>query len=537
MLSTFDSATKVWSGLHRPPLLNPEASLGQVLLHTFSLNPSKVIQIDADTGRSMTNGELQLRAIRMAQNLKKLGFCKGDMVSMACANSENVTPLVVGLLINGMPFNTLAPNYGVDDMVHMMKITQPKLVFCDANNYETVQKAVELAVKDKPLVYVLESEMNGVNKIEDLFKETGREQLFVAPYLGDSRQLLAMILCSSGTTGLPKGVCVSHAHLITMYGNRFPGYNFQLLFNFSPLFWATGVFTLMISLISGLTRLITRKPFSEDWCFELLERFQVDWIFTPPSYAHLLLQHPRVKTANWSNIRLWAMGGSAASEQIRDSIEALLPNGRTSNGLGNSEIGGIAFDLIKRKPGSVGNLLPNIKGKIVDEDGTALDNGVRGELMLKFSEKILGYYKNPEANANSFDEEGWLRTGDIAYFDEEGYLFLVDRKKDMLKYRNYQISPTDLESIVAKIDGVSQVCVVGVPDEDGSSDLATAVIVKSQGSRLTGDDVLKAVNDQVADFKRLRGGVFFVEEFPLTATGKPLRRKIREIVLSLVKSK
>uniref|UniRef100_A0A8D7ZYL0 Luciferin 4-monooxygenase n=1 Tax=Culex pipiens TaxID=7175 RepID=A0A8D7ZYL0_CULPI len=534
MLPAFDPATKVWSGIHRPPLLNPEASLGQVILHTLSLNPSKEIQIDADTGRSMTNGELQLRATRVAQNLKELGFCKGDMVTMACANSENVAPLAVGLLINGMPFNTLAPSYGVDDMVHMMKITQPKLVFCDANNYETIKQAVALAVKDKPLVYVFESgEMDGVNKVEDLLKVTGREQFFVPPYLGNSRQLIAMILCSSGTTGLPKGVCLSHAHLITIYGNRMPGYNFKLLFNFSPLYWGSGVYTLLTSLMSGITRLITRQPFSEDLCFDLLERYPVDCLFTPPSYAHLLLQHPRVKTANWSNIRLWAFGGSAASEPIRNSMNALLPNGKASNGLGISEIGRVSFG---QKPFAVGMLLPNIKGKIVDEDGTALDNGVRGELVLKFSVKILGYYNNPEANAESIDEEGWLRTGDIAYFDDEGYLFLVDRKKDMLKYRNYQISPTDLESIAAKIAGVSQVCVVGVPDEDGSSDLATAVIVKSQGSRLTGDDVLKAVNDQVADFKRLRGGVFFVEEFPLTATGKPLRRKIREIVLSLVQS-
>ncbi|EDS42049.1 4-coumarate-CoA ligase 3 [Culex quinquefasciatus] len=535
MLPAFDPATKVWSGIHRPPLLNSEASLGQVILHTLSLNPSKEIQIDADTGRSMTNGELQLRAIRVVQNLKELGFCKGDMVTMACANSENVAPLAVGLLINGMPFNTLSPSYGVDDMVHMMKITQPKLVFCDANNYETIKQAVALAVKDKPLVYVFESgEMDCVKRVEDLLKVTGRELFFVPPYLGDSHQLIAMILCSSGTTGLPKGVCLSHAHLITIYGNRMPGYNFKLLFNFSPLYWGSGVYTLLTSLMSGITRLITRQPFSEDLCFDLLERYPVDGLFTPPSYAHLLLQHPRLKTANWSNIRLWALGGSAASEQIRNSMNALLPNGKASNGLGISEIGRVSFG---QKPFAVGMLLPNIKGKIVDEDGAALENGVRGELMLKFSVKILGYYNNPEANAESIDEEGWLRTGDIAYFDEEGYLFLVDRKKDMLKYRNYQISPSDLESIVAKIDGVSHVCVVGVPDEDGASDLATAVIVKTQGSQLNEADVLNTVNEQVADYKRLRGGVFFVEDIPMTATGKPLRRKLREIVISMIKSR
>ncbi|XP_053686050.1 probable 4-coumarate--CoA ligase 1 [Sabethes cyaneus] len=537
MNATFDPETKVWSGLHQLPVYNPEASFGQILLAVLRQNPTKVTQIDGDTGREMTRGEMRIRAIRAAQNLTSLGYQQGDLVTVACANSENLAPLVIALLTIGTPFNTLAPNYGVEEMVHMLKITQPKLVFCDDTNYATVKKAVDLTVEPKPQIYVFESNSVDLNKAEDLFKETGTELMYLAPYLGNSRETLGIILCSSGTTGPVKGVSLSHAHLITIYGNAVNLANFGLVFNFSPLYWATGLFLLMHSLINGDPRLITRKPFSEDIFFDLLEKYPIRLIFTPPCYAQLALRHSRAETANWSNITIWALGGSLVSEILRGELDKKLPNGRSGNWLGNSEIGGICTDIRKRKPYSVGQLMANISAKIVDENGNAVDNGKHGELLLKFHEKILGYYNNPEATAEAIDCEGWLRTGDIGYFDNEGFLFLTDRKKDMLKYMNYQVSPWDLEELIAKIEGVEQVCVIGLPAAGLDTELPTAVIQKAVGSSLTEEVVLKTVNDQVADYRKLRGGVFFVKDFPITPTGKVLKKEVQKNILSLLKSK
>ncbi|KAL9705660.1 hypothetical protein quinque_009178 [Culex quinquefasciatus] len=356
MNPTYDRETKVWSGPHKPSILNPEASFGQTLFAMMGLNPDRVIQIDVDTGRSMTCGEMRLRAIRAAQNLTALGLGQGDMVSMACANSENLVPMVLGLLINGMPFNSLSPEFGLDDVAHMMEITQPKLVFCDANNCELTMKAVELSVKIKPMIYVFESDMENVNKADDLLKETGRELMFLPPYLGD---------------------------------------------------------------------------------------------------------------------------------------------------------------IMKQKPQSVGILQTNIKAKVVDDDGEVLNNGEQGELLVKFCEDFSGYYNNSKASAESVDADGWFRTGDIAYFDEEGFLFLVDRKKDLLKYRNYQIAPADLEDLIGKIDGVAQL---------------RPMEVTSLRKKL-----LEFVHGTVADYKKLRGGVYFVSEIPLTSTGKPLRRKLRNDLIERLK--
>ncbi|XP_055533050.1 probable 4-coumarate--CoA ligase 1 [Wyeomyia smithii] len=537
MNTTFDPETKVWSGLHQLPVYNPEASFGQILLAVLRQNPTKVTQIDGDTGREMTREEMRLRAIRAAQNLTSLGYQQGDLVTVACSNSENLAPLVIALLTIGTPFNTLAPTCGVKEMAHMLKITQPKLVFCDATNHTTVKKAVDLVVEQKPQIYVFEDDSVDQNKAEDLFKETGTELMYLAPYLGNSREALGIILCSSGTTGPIKGVSLSHAHLITAYGNAVNLANFGLVFNFSPLYWATGLFLLMHSLINGDPRLITRKAFSEDVFFDLLEKYPIRLIFTPPCYAQLALRHPRAEMTNWSNITIWALGGSLVSEILREELDKRLPNGRSSNWLGNSEIGGICVDIRKRKPYSVGQLMANISAKIVDENGNAMDIGKHGELLLKFREKILGYFKNPEATTEAIDDEGWLRTGDVGYFDDEGFLFLTDRKKDMLKYMNYQVSPWDLEELIGRIEGVEQVCVIGLPAANLDTELPTAVIQRSNGSNLTEEEVTKTVNDEVADYRKLRGGVFFVEQFPMTPTGKILRKEVRKIILDTLKSK
>ncbi|XP_053699096.1 uncharacterized protein LOC128746070 [Sabethes cyaneus] len=292
--------------------------------------------------------------------------------------------------------------------------------------------------------------------------------------------------------------------------------NSGILFTFSPLFWSTGFYCLMLSLTIGDARLITRKPFSEDTFFDLMQQYPINNVFTPPSYIHLLMRHKRTKTVDWSNLKTWTFGGSLVSEEIRNYVDALLPNGRSIDGYGVSELGPVAVDLFGRRSHSVGQLLSNVSGKIVDEVGTALSNGERGELLLKFSEPLLGYHNNRTETAAAFDEDGWLRTGDIASFDEDGYLYILDRKKDLLIYRGYHIAPAGLEAIIERIEGVEQVCVVGLPTEDGSSDLPAAVIVKSSQSDLNEEKILQIVDEQVADHKRLRGGVFFVSFLPMT---------------------
>uniref|UniRef100_A0A182LYT5 AMP-dependent synthetase/ligase domain-containing protein n=1 Tax=Anopheles culicifacies TaxID=139723 RepID=A0A182LYT5_9DIPT len=533
-LCTYDEQSRTWYGIQMVSIYNPKANVGEVLNHILVRTPERIMQIDMDTGNRMTCAEFRTRMIRFVQNLTDAGLRKGDIVAMANGNSENVAPLACALMTIGAPFNPLAPGFNEDNMAHMLRLTEPKMIFCDDSNVEVVGKAARSVLDGERPIYVFESSRTNVEHAEDLLKPTGREEQFVPPHLGNSHELLSMILCSSGTTGPPKGVCVTHAQIVATIGS-YPMAKPMTVFNFSPLYWGTGVYVLL-STFSGLsTRLITRRPFSEETFFEAVEKYRANFVFLPPSYASQIVRHERVAQVDFSSLRMLSLGGSYVSEALRDKIDQLLPNGRTYNSVGTSEIGWVSCDLAKRKHGSVGTPTINIAIKIVDEAGNDLGIGEKGQVLIKGSEPFVGYYKNEVATKNTIDERGFTRSGDVGYFDEEGYLYLIDREKDIFKFRGFHISPSELEAIVAQIEGVLEVCVVAIPaDADHTTELPTAAIVRSAGSSLSAKQITDIVDQKVSDFKRLRGGVYFMDHLPKTQTGKILRRKVLEKVLQLV---
>ncbi|XP_052864014.1 uncharacterized protein LOC128270646 [Anopheles cruzii] len=539
-LWTFDEPTRTWYGPRLTPIYNPDASLGQVLNDALLRSRDNIVQIDMDTGRRLTCGEFRLRMVRAVQNLTSAGLNPGDVAVMANNNSENVAPLACALITLGAQVNPLAPGFARQDMVHMMRLTRPKIIFCDDDNLELVQAAAKEAIpgRDPPLYAVASRrDVAGVHHAEDLLVRTGREEQFRPWQVEDSRRTTAVILCSSGTTGPPKGVCMSHAQLIRSLGSFFVSTP-QISFNFSPLYWATGMFTLLGAIVGASTRLVTCRPFSAETFFEAVEQYRASFLILVPAYASEVLRSERIDRVDFSSVRMLTLGGSYVSDGLRDRFDRYLPNGRTYNSVGSSETGWVAGDVISpRKRGAIGTPAANAELRIVDESGRALGVGERGEVLVKSFEPFVGYYNNPEATRAVIDENGFTRSGDVAYFDAEGYLFLVDRAKDIFKYRGFHVSPTELEAIVDKLPGVAQVCVVGVPaDADRTTELPAAVIVRSPGSVLSAQDVIDAVEVQVSDFKRLRGGVHFVDALPKTLNGKVLRRSVLELILKGQKS-
>ncbi|EAT46129.1 AAEL002668-PA [Aedes aegypti] len=532
-MASYDSVRRIWSGSRQPCIFNPECNFGQIVLNLLDRSSDKVIQIDADTGREMTRAEMRLRVVRAAQHLQKLGYGVGDIASVVAVNSENLAPLVLALQVIGVGFNALAPTFDAEEMAHMMRQTQSKLVFCDADNYDTVKVAASKALQGDYRIYVMEGAREATLAVDQLFQPTGTERMFYPRYLGDSYKLIANITCSSGTTGLPKGVCNSHAQTISCFC-KVVNLSDEICLNFSTLYWGTGVYVLNMSVMNNTTRLITRRPFSVDLFYELIAKYPIKFLYTPASYALGITSDPRAKQSNLSSIKVWALGASNVSESIRDAVDELLKpsGGRSYNFYGTSESGFLAADFMRRKANAVGQVATNMQVRIVDEDGQPLQVGEIGELVIKsIGIPFLGYYKNEEASREALDKEGWFRTGDIGYFDEEGYLYLVDRKKDILKYMGNQVSPSEVEAVIQQMAGVQLVCVTGVPNTTGTSDLVTAVIVKDSSYQLTAEEVMQHVAKNLSDPKHLRGGVFFVEQLPMTSNGKVVRRKVRDIIL------
>nr|XP_029710358.1 probable 4-coumarate--CoA ligase 1 [Aedes albopictus] len=526
IMSQYESANRTWSGPIHPSIFNPEANIGQVVLNILSRTPAKIIQINADTGYEMTCAEMKQRIVRIALHLKSLGYRLGDLATLACNNTDNLVPVYFACVTLGIAVNPLAPVFKRDDLAHMMRLTQSKVVFCDEANRVEVEEAAKEAIRVKPRIYVMGERKGDALSVDELLAPVEGEDSFVPPYLGDSKKLTATVLCSSGTTGLPKGVCLSHAHLIA--GELFSdALNAGPIFNFSPLFWMTGVFAAHTSILYTRSRIITTKPFSADTFFSIIERYQVEDIFTPPSTISAIQSHPSYRTVQMSSVKRWLIGGSTVAPEMVTSLRERFSTIDVKAIYGCSEYGCVTSPMLPN-----GSLAKNMTVKITNENGRRLGPNEKGEICLQYNFKFLGYINNKEMTLNAFDGEGFYKTGDIGYFDAEGRLHVVDRIKDIIKYMNFQISPSDLEDIVLKIRGVAQVCVAGIPTEDRSSELATAMIVKQPGSSLSAQEVEDTVNGQVSDYKKLRGGVFFVDQLPMTPAGKVLRRSVRDMIIS-----
>ena len=291
----------------------------------------------------------------------------------------------------------------------------------------------------------------------------------------------------------------------------------------------TGFGSLIFGTISGAIRIITTKRFSPEYLLELIQRHKITDMVVPPVYLDLMLKSPYLEDYDISSLRKCLVGGSTVSDELRKKMQAhMIPEGEVMVVYALTENAGIvSFTMNKDKTNCVGKLTPRTKVKIVADDGSHLGNGAIGEICVKTGARFLGYYENSKATETTIDENGWIHTGDVGYFDEDGYLFLIDRVKDIIKYNGYQIWPSELEDLIMKCEGIQQVCVVGVKTE--TNDLPTVIAVKAPDSNLKPDDVIHFVNKKVVKFKQIRGGCFFVDKLPLTNTGKVQKKQVKAL--------
>ncbi|CRK91364.1 CLUMA_CG005037, isoform A [Clunio marinus] len=457
-------------------------------------------------------------SLRIVKNLMKEGLKFGDVVGLVVKNTTYVAPLVLACLLGGFPVSTLDPTFDDNEVANIFRQTNPKMVFCDHDNFEIVVDAMEVTNNDSD-IYIVDE------------KTTGTPHGFGI----DGTKLCSVILCSSGTTGLSKGTMLSSAQCIQMT-NPFPQVLNPTFLCFSSLYWLSGFTSLMYSLANCCKRVISRRKFSPLFMVHLIEKYKVNVIIAPPSQAILLIQSPVMKLADLSSIRIFMIGGGALAQQFRKSLQEHLLYGTLIFAYGMTEIGGLAsMTLPFQKPSnSVGKITPNVKIKIVDEDGNILDTNDIGEIYVLSPTMFIGYANNPEATKSSFDAYGWYKTGDLGYITVDGEIFVIDRKKEMIKYLNYQVAPSELETFIQKIEGVKTVCVVGIPDYI-SGDLASAIVVKEENSYLTEQDIVDEVTRFFPQFKRLHGGVYFVDSLPITPSGKIKKVEVRKMATQLYK--
>jgi acyl-CoA synthetase (AMP-forming)/AMP-acid ligase II len=387
---------------------------------------------------------------------------------------------------------------------------------------ETARAAADKAGVGEVIVF---GEAEGATPFRDLVAHDHRAATVAVDPAAD----LAVLPYSSGTTGLPKGVELTHANLVANARQTQAALGFtadDVVVGVAPFFHAIGLnLILPCSLRAGAT-VVTMPRFDLAGFLELVQEHRATATVVVPPVVLALAGHPLVDRYDLSSLRFLGCGGAPLGADVEQRCADRLGR-QVAQGFGMTE-GSPTFaiaPLEAPRRGSVGRLLPGTEARIVDpERGADLGPGRTGELWLRGPQVMRGYRHNPEATAATVDRDGWLHTGDLCYVDADGYLFVVDRLKELIKYKGYQVAPAELEHLLCAHPAVADAAVVPRPDPEAGELPVAHVALRGQA---TASELQAWVAERVAPYKRLRA-VRFTDQVPRSPSGKLLRRALVE---------
>uniref|UniRef100_A0A1I8M4D1 AMP-binding enzyme n=1 Tax=Musca domestica TaxID=7370 RepID=A0A1I8M4D1_MUSDO len=521
----FDKYTKIWTGPKATNFFDADCSIGKILFAFMRNNPKNICQISDTEGTALNNNEALTFGIRIAQYLKTMGLRQDDVVGIVGTNTTYLMPVVLGCLLNCTPFHAINHKNDEATIKLLFHSTRPKVIFCDGAVYPNVAVIGKIL---KAKMFTLTQHRVDVGKIEDLLEPTNAELFYVPETLKQGGDQTVAIVCTAGTTGMPKNVCISNSSCLFDYGFVTAQ---DVLFSFSTIDVSSGMFNMLFSCGHGSTRIITNKPPSAEYLLELINKYKISLLTLSPTCVAALTKCNILTKDKLSSVRFISISGGNVPVMTLLKLQDYLTNGLISYGYALAECGGVAGNMGVGHPNSVGKIVPGVKVRIVDENDRNLGHGELGEIMVHTGKVWNGYYGNPSESKRMQDYQGWFHTGDLGYFDRDNYLYVVDRKCNSLRFHGMQYWPLELEQCVAEIPDVLEVCVFGLWNEvDG--DAAAAAVVKVPGSRLSEQDVVEYVAKRlVVAHKHLHCGVFFLDDLPKTGSGKVIRDKARDKAL------
>jgi 4-coumarate--CoA ligase len=353
--TTFNKETKVWSGPKVHPIYNSDQNLGQLIVKVLELTPDAVTQISADTGVSVTCGEMRDRILKIAAHLSGLGLKQGDVIGIVAANTENLAPLVFACFLMGYPVNPLATIMVESDIVHMYSKTKPKVIFCDGNNVNIVQNAVD-KLKSEPEIYTIMEKVDGYGCVTNVLK-TAKTKTTPNPDIDPNSP--AMILGSSGSTGLPKAILKSHKNLILecFEASEFKIDSQKVILQSASIYAYSGFFLVMISTLYMYKRIIAAQRFDRDLMIEVINKYKVTHLCTPPFLITYLLQKENLQPL--PSVRCWMIGGASVTKIMCEKFEPFIPNGKIFVIYACTEQGLLTLSSNTNKYGSAGTAARN----------------------------------------------------------------------------------------------------------------------------------------------------------------------------------
>lgn len=473
--------------------------------------------------------------------LRDLGLKKGDVVGLLMPNIPEYAFAIHGALEAGLVVTFVNPLYTPEEVRRQFDNAEVKCCITIPQLLE-VGKAISTNLPHFKGIIVVGGERDEKNKIFG-FKQLVSTQPpdYKLPQVSPSD--VAMLPYSSGTTGVPKGVKLSHNNCSVNLEqcihpdivNHIPTSDTsqETVLSVLPFFHIYGFNGILNVVMMYGMHMITLPKFTPESYIECVVKYKPTILFVVPSLLLFLASHPAVTVDHLASIREVTCGAAPATKSLIDKFKQKVQREDITirQGYGMTETSPCTlytrFAIPDAKLGSTGQLVRGTQARVVSlTTGESLPAHQSGELYVKGPQVMMGYLKNEEATKETIDSDGWLHTGDVAYYDEDGYFYIVDRTKELIKVKGNQVSPTELENIIMQIVGVADVAVVGVPDTL-SGEVPKAFIVKKPGVELSEKDVSSYVEPKVAPYKKLAGGVKFLDSIPRNPAGKVLRNELK----------
>ncbi|KAF9904141.1 hypothetical protein EC991_002976 [Linnemannia zychae] len=503
----------------------------------FNVQPGKTVFIDPVTEKSLTFGQFQLETKQFAAGLQdSYGFKNKDVVAIFSYNQYDFGVPILGTLCAGGIVTTVNHSYTLEEVVHQLKDSGASYMVTTVDLLPTATEAAKICGIKKEHIFLFGGKDDAGHKAyQSIFAKR-----LATPVKIDMDDI-AYLCYSSGTTGKSKGVMLTHRNItsnlvqIMSYDAEVIKQKDLVILGFLPLYHIYGLMNcLHISLITGTETVIMPK-FDLPSFLQNIQKYRVTNTFIVPPVALALAKHPMVLEYDLKSLRHLACGAAPLPKDLCQRIEERL-GVYCRQGFGMTEASPLVACLrpdARGPDGSVGPLVAGLQAKIIDpETGKELGVGQAGEWMLKGPNVMKGYLNNVEATKHTIREDGWMHTGDIVYVDDKGNWFVVDRLKELIKYKGFQIPAAELEALLVTHPKVLDAAVIPAYDASQATEIPRAYVVPADAAEANDElkkDIMEFLAARVAPHKKLRGGVVFTNEIPKSASGKILRKDIVKI--------
>ena len=484
-------------------------------------------------GRKHTWSEFKDRIARFAGGLKALGVQEGDRVAILSLNSDRYFEYYFGVPWSGACTVPLNVRWSAHENAYSLKDAGAKVLVVDDAFAKMVPALIQKEVPLNHVIYIgdqvtpdgminYEKLLSNHDPIEDTYRKNDD---------------LAGIFYTGGTTGFPKGVMLTHTNLWTSAVSlvmSLPMDQESRLLHVAPMFHLADTAVTMAGMVSGSTHVFI-PMFEPAATVKALSQSQITHVVMVPVMIQMVINHPSIKGADMSNLQFVLYGGAPISEAVLVKAMDTLPNTQFSQGYGQTELAPLATMLgpdyhVTEGPKagklkSAGIALPCTEVRIVDKNDQECARGGIGEIIVRGPNAMTGYWNKPDETAVSL-RNGWVYTGDAGYMDEEGFVFLVDRVKDMIVSGGENVYSAEVENAVMNHPAVEQVVVVGIPSEEWGEQVHAEIILK-EGQSATPEEIIANTKEYIANYKCPRSITFRSEPFPLSGAGKLLKRDVR----------